>query len=134
MRLVVDTNIFIAAILKNGACRHILLDNKHEFVCIQQSTHEIENHIQELSKKSKLAPPKLRLIFSRLIKHTYKIQPKDFEQYYDSAYELMQHHDPDDAMFVAAALATNATIWSDDKHLKKQSLVKVYTTKELLKK
>ncbi|HID40035.1 MAG TPA: hypothetical protein EYP36_11045, partial [Calditrichaeota bacterium] len=37
-----------------------------------------------------------------------------------------------DVQFIAAALATKSTIWSDDKHFKKQDEVKILTTKELI--
>lgn len=41
--------------------------------------------------------------------------------------------DSDDADFLALALFSNSAIWSNDPHLKKQSLVPVFTTKDLLK-
>lgn len=42
--------------------------------------------------------------------------------------------DPDDEPYIAVALFLNAAIWSNDPHLKQQSLVKVFTTKELVDK
>jgi len=41
--------------------------------------------------------------------------------------------DPDDIDFLALALLTNAAIWSNDSHLKKQSLVPVFTTDDIIK-
>lgn len=40
--------------------------------------------------------------------------------------------DPDDKMYFALALKLNIPIWSNDKELKKQKRVKVYTTEELI--
>ncbi|MBI2130121.1 hypothetical protein HYU07_07900 [Candidatus Woesearchaeota archaeon] len=40
--------------------------------------------------------------------------------------------DSDDEPYVALALSIKAAIWSNDPHLKMQSLVKVYTTEELI--
>ena len=40
--------------------------------------------------------------------------------------------DPDDAPYIALALALRAPIWSNDAGLKKQSLVAVFSTKELV--
>lgn len=40
--------------------------------------------------------------------------------------------DLDDVPYVAAALSVNGKVWSNDPHLKRQSLVPVLTTKELL--
>lgn len=42
--------------------------------------------------------------------------------------------DPDDIEYFALALKLNCPIWSEDKRLKKQSKVKVFSTSELLKK
>jgi len=47
--------------------------------------------------------------------------------------KIMDKIDPDDTQFIAAALATNSDIWSDDTHFTKQNKVKVWTTKELIK-
>jgi len=41
--------------------------------------------------------------------------------------------DPDDAVYVAAALAVPCDgLWSDDPHLEQQSLVRRWTTQELV--
>ena len=42
--------------------------------------------------------------------------------------------DPDDADFLALSLFLKAPIWSNDPHLKQQSLVEVFTTGELIDK
>jgi len=42
--------------------------------------------------------------------------------------------DSDDIDFLALALSNNSAIWSNDPHFKQQSLVKAFTTVELLKK
>jgi len=42
--------------------------------------------------------------------------------------------DPDDIDFLALALSADSAIWSNDPHLKQQSLAKVFTTKELIEK
>ena len=40
--------------------------------------------------------------------------------------------DPDDVPYLALALKLGCAIWSNDKELKKQSVVKVYNTQEIL--
>jgi len=44
----------------------------------------------------------------------------------------MDKIDPDDTPFIAAALATNSDIWSDDKHFQKQNKIKVWKTEDLI--
>jgi predicted nucleic acid-binding protein len=41
--------------------------------------------------------------------------------------------DPKDAFYFAAALKLNCAIWSNDKELKNQNYVKVYSTSDLVK-
>ncbi len=45
----------------------------------------------------------------------------------------MSKIDKNDVVFIAAALALNCPIWSDDKHFKKQKEIKIFTTKEISK-
>ncbi|MBI4141956.1 hypothetical protein HY484_03470 [Candidatus Woesearchaeota archaeon] len=45
----------------------------------------------------------------------------------------MDSIDLNDAPFIAAALATQADIWSDDLHFQRQKRVRVWKTKDLLK-
>jgi predicted nucleic acid-binding protein len=57
------------------------------------------------------------------------IPKEDFEEYLERAEQASP--DPKDVPYIALALYLHASIWSNDDALKKQSLVKVYTTKEL---
>lgn len=44
----------------------------------------------------------------------------------------MAEVDPEDAAFVAAALAVDGAVWSDDAHLAEQDLVPVFTTGDVI--
>jgi len=54
------------------------------------------------------------------------------ETFKAKAKEIMQDIDIDDSFFVALAMSLNCPIWSNDTHMKKQSVVKVYTTNEIM--
>jgi len=41
--------------------------------------------------------------------------------------------DPDDEMYFATALKQNIGIWSNDKEMKKQKVIDVYSTNDLVK-
>ena len=79
---------------------------------------------------------------SGLSKHEFEIRQTEVEEeikFFElSKYETFLKEaeatllDPDDADFLALALSIRANIWSNDPHLKEQSLVKVSTTKELV--
>jgi predicted nucleic acid-binding protein len=54
MRIMVDTNRIIAAMLKAGTTRNILFDENFEFVTPDYTIMEIREHKDELLKKTKL--------------------------------------------------------------------------------
>jgi predicted nucleic acid-binding protein len=54
MEIVVDTNIIISALLKDGLTRRILLLSPFELYTIACAQEEIEAHKSELIHKSKL--------------------------------------------------------------------------------
>ncbi|HEC92402.1 MAG TPA: hypothetical protein ENI51_05335 [Candidatus Atribacteria bacterium] len=55
-----------------------------------------------------------------------------YSQRIREAYEEIKDIDEKDTPFLALALQLNCPIWSDDKHFKRQNIVKVYTTREIL--
>ena len=55
---------------------------------------------------------------------------KSYRSFLNKALKMVS--DPDDAPYLAFALKINSPIWSNDKHLKKQSVVPILTTKELI--
>lgn len=95
--------------------------------------------------KSEFAEHKSRcLSYSKLSEHEFEIRQAELEKGI-KFFKLSEYRDfldisanalpdPDDADFLALAVSINATIWSNDPHLKQQSLVKVLTTKELVEK
>lgn len=50
MRILVDTNRIIAALVKDGTSREILFDKEFEFVTPDYSISEINEHKEELKK------------------------------------------------------------------------------------
>ena len=47
--------------------------------------------------------------------------------------DIMDRIDKNDTPFIAAALAANLPIWSDDKHFEKQNKIKIFKTKDLVR-
>ena len=56
---------------------------------------------------------------------------EDIKEFFKEACKISP--DSDDIEYFALALKLNCPIWSEDKALKKQSIVKVYSTSELIK-
>jgi predicted nucleic acid-binding protein len=133
MRLAVDTNRIIAALVKDSASRKILLSDKFDFLTIEITKQEIEEHRQELLDKTRLTDEQLNLALSLLFSRIFVVSDIVVESKMDQAKKIMDALDPDDTPFVALALAVeNDGIWSDDKHFKQQNRIRIWETKDLL--
>jgi len=122
MRLVVDTNRIIATLVKDSASRKILLSDKTDFLTIEITKLEIEEHRQELLDKTRLTNEQLNLALSSLFSRVFVLSDIAVESKMDEAREIMDAIDPDDTPFIVLASAVeNDGIWSDDKHFQQQT-------------
>jgi predicted nucleic acid-binding protein len=104
-----------------------------EFLVPEFTFEEINKHKNEILRKSKLSEQQFNLLMATL-KENLIIVPKYEIRRIKEAKEIMDNIDSNDTVFVALALSTiNDGIWSDDVHFKKQNVVKVWNTKELIK-
>lgn len=132
MLLIVDTNILFAATLKNSTIRKILLTAPIDFVAPEYAFQELEDHIDELSTKNKLSREENMEIIKILKDNVGFVRAEDCVEVLDEALEIMKDIDPDDAPIIAAALTIHSDgIWSDDPHLREQSYIKVWITRDL---
>ena len=133
MRLVVDTNRIVAALVKDSSSRKILLSDKFDFLTIEITRQEIDEHRQELLDKTRLTNEQLTLTLSFLFSRIFVVSDLVVESKMDEAKKIMDALDPDDTPFIALALAVeNDGIWSDDKHFKQQNTIRIWETKDLL--
>jgi len=133
MRLVVDTNRIVAALVKDSTSRKILFSDKIDFLTIEITGQEIEEHRQELLDKTRLTDERLNLALSFLFSRIFVVSDIVVESKMDEAKKIMDALDPDDTPFIALALAVeNDGIWSDDKHFKQQNTIRIWETKDLL--
>ena len=128
MKLVVDTNVAFSLLKKDSFTKQ--LANKHS---LKLYSHPFL--LEELSKYSELLCSKLKIsedkfekikeILSRLVNLKVKISPQQLNW----AKRLIS--DPKDSPYLALSLKLNIPVWSEDSHFKEQSVVEVFTTKEL---
>jgi predicted nucleic acid-binding protein len=131
--LVVDTNILIAAMLKDSTARKILLSAPIDFYVPEFAFEEIEEHINELSNKNKLPADTNREVLDIIRGHLHIVKKEDIENVYSEAEEIMKDIDVDDSACLAAALSMECDgIWSHDRHLTKQDRVRIWLIKDLV--
>ena len=134
MRLVVDTNRIIAALIKDSVSREIILSGKLELITIRFALSEARKHKKYVLAKTGLTEERLDELITKLFDRIYIVPDSLIKSNLPKAIGMMEDIDPTDAPFISLALSVeNDGIWSDDKHFAKQKTVKIWKTGALLK-
>src|SRR3990167_3873185 len=128
MEFVVDTNVLMTFFWKNSLTKRILFDERFEFFSPEYSLEEINLHKSEILKKAKISLSEFKRLRRELAIYTEFIPLEEYKEFLEEAARLPDTKDID---FFALALKLKIPIWSNDKHLKMQSLAPVFTTKEI---
>lgn len=130
MDLVVDANIIFAALIRDGATLELFLEPELRLFGPEFLFEEIGKHKTELARKTRLGQGELEQLLI-LMRHRMTIVPKEeFVHYLEKAERISP--DPYDAVYPALAMRLDILIWSNDKKLKEQTAVRIYSTKDLL--
>jgi predicted nucleic acid-binding protein len=133
MRIVLDSNILFSALIKDARTRKIILEYNDFFLFPSYIFIEMEKYKREIMKKSALNNEEFNKLLHLLLEKVMIIPDEVLLAYKKKAIEIVNDIDPNDVLFVAAALAyPNSIIWSNDKKIKKQVKVKVLNTQEIL--
>lgn len=133
MDLVIDANILFSALIKNGITRRIMLLDKINLYSAEYLFEEFNKHLKVIISKTNADTYELKDFLDMLVleSNVTIIPLKDLKTFKKTAMSISP--DPNDAFYFAAALKLNCAIWSNDKELKKQDYVKVYSTSDLVK-
>ena len=130
MKIVIDTNVIISALLKDSVTRGILTDFRFIFLLPSFSLSEISKYKEEICKKAGITLQEFYELFERIMRNIQIINHDFYSAYIKEAEGLI--NDIEDVSFLALALSSNCLIWSDDKHFKQQKRIKILTTKEMI--
>ena len=83
-----------------------------------------------LRKRIRLSNDELQKLLEILTRNIQTIPKQSYHRFLGRALTLAPH--AEDAPYLAVALSREIPIWSNDRGLKNQSIVKIYTTAELL--
>jgi len=133
MRLIVDSNIIIAAMRPEAFTRKLIVHPDLELLSPEFLLVELEEHEGEIMGKTGLAPDIYRNVQNILLSNVTIIPFIEYRSEFESAMDLMKVIDVEDSAFIAAACALRTDgIWSNDSDMRKQSRVKVWTTRDLI--
>lgn len=133
MKLVIDTNRLVAALIKSSVTREIILSDKFDLYSPDYILTEIERNRDFIIKKAKINIKDFEEILLTLLYHIHLVPFKEFKDNYMEAFKIMSEVDPDDTTFLALGLALKVDgIWTEDNDFNNQKILKVYSTKDLL--
>jgi len=130
--LVIDANILISALIKEGLTREILTNLRINFICPENALKSIYSYKKVIIRKAKIDEKTFNIILLRLLKYVNLIPLDIINAFREEADRIIGRIDKEDTIFIATALAFNCPVWSDDKHFKQQQIVKVLTTKDMM--
>ena len=131
MHLVVDMNILFSFFKADSLMRKLLTNPSLELYSPYRALDEILEHSNEIMSKAKLKPEYFETIKNALFLHVELVPIQEFIDLMEKAESVSP--DEEDTAYFALALKHKCPIWSDDKRLKKQSIVRVYNTSEIIR-
>ena len=127
--MVIDSNIVFAILLTKGMTDELFFESPWNFFAPALLFEETERYVQYLLKKTKRTEEDFWEIKERISQKVCILSAD--ESFLQMAVDFSP--DIDDIEFLALALQLNCPLWSNDKRLKEQTVVRVLSTDELIK-
>ncbi|PSP86669.1 DNA-binding protein [Halobacteriales archaeon QS_4_66_20] len=132
MKLVVDANVVISALIADSKTRELIVTLEPDLLTPEFVHDEIENYGELIVEKSGMTPDRVAQFIDLLFQYIEAVPASEFYPYIEEADAAIGDTDPDDVLYVACALTTNADIWSDDSDFKEQDVVEAHTTSDVI--
>ena len=135
MKLVIDTNVLMSCLIADSQTRKIIATSGFEFYVPDYVFSEITKHKDLIKGKTGLDENDLEELLENMFSFIHIIPAEEYQESYEEAKDIMREIDITDTPFLALALSIDGDgIWSQDKDFEKQDLVKVWKTKDIIKK
>lgn len=133
MNIILDSNIFFSALIKDSITRKIILKQYQNFLFPLFIFEEFSKYKNELIKKSKINEKDFNILIRIILTKITIIDSTISKPFQKQAYNIVKNIDINDIEFIACALAIkNSIFWTNDKKLKKIKEIKVLNTKEII--
>ena len=120
-------NELLISLTSLGLAKHGL----EALVWLDDDDPQLDKYKESCVSKSGLSKHEFEIRQTEVERNIEFSEESEYDEFLDKAIKNLP--DPKDAPYLALALSLNASIWSNDSHLKEQSLVKVLSTSELVK-
>lgn len=116
MRIILDNNPLFSMMNPKSVSAYLFASIRAEFIAPAFIKSELKEHKEECLVKSKLSKHEFEIRQKEVEESIEFIEVFEYEEFLEKAVTLLS--DPDDIDFLALALSTNSSIWSNDSHLK----------------
>ncbi len=131
MDLVVDANILFAVLIKAGKTEEIIFLGDLHIFAPKFIFEEFEKYKELIIEKTQRTGDEFYKLVDILKKKIQTIPNEETEPFMEEAKQISP--DANDADYFALALKLKCAIWSNDKKLKEQETVRIYSTEELMR-
>jgi len=132
MDIVIDANILMSVLIATqGKTYDLIFSERIKLFSPDKLLREVKKYELEILEKSGLTEHDFELFLSIISSKVEFIPYLEIERFSNDATNISP--DINDKEYFALALKLNCAIWSNDKKLKQQDKVKVYSTEELVK-
>lgn len=132
MRIVIDSNRVVAALIKESTTREILFNKDFEFIAPDFIKSEINKYKDDIIKKAKITEKEFDILLSLIFEHITIISEQEYENFIEEIKDEIS--DIKDIPYLVVSLSHKAEgIWSHDTHFKEQKKVKVFTNIDMLR-
>ncbi|MFH1181782.1 MAG: PIN domain-containing protein [Candidatus Woesearchaeota archaeon] len=134
MKIIVDVNIVLSALIRDSSTRKLILELRQELYFPEPSLHKIRKYRDYVLSKAELNEKEYAALLATLFRYIKIVPTEEIKEKWGKAGEIMEHIDKEDVVFIAAALSLDdSIIWSDDKDFEKQTVIKALKTREIIK-
>ena len=130
MDLVIDANILFSVLIKSGKTEELIFEPDLHLFAPEFIFEEFEKYKSLILKKTNRNEANFNEVFELIKKKIKTIPNEETDKYISEAKEICP--DKKDVDYFALALKMKCSLWSNDKELKTQNKIRVYSTTELL--
>ena len=131
MKVVIDSNRVIAALIKDSTTRKILFNGNFEIVAPDYIKTEIDKYKNTVIEKAGITKNEFNILLSFIFENINIISQDEYSKFIVNFKEDIK--DPKDLAYIATCAATKAEgIWTHDPHFLEQNKVKIFTNKDML--
>jgi predicted nucleic acid-binding protein len=132
MKLVVDANVVISALVADSKTRELIVTLEPDLLTPAFVHDEIENYEELIVGKSGMEPDRVAQFVDLLFQYIAVVPVDEFHPAIEEADAAIGDTDPDDVLYLACAIANDAAIWSDDSDFDEQDVVEWYSTSDVI--